>query len=221
MTEQIVVIGAGGFGRETLDVVEALIEAGADYHVAGVVDAGPREVDLERLAARGIRYCGTDEQWLSSAPRATRFIVAIGDPAVRERVADRLRAAGLLPLTVIHPRAVIGSMASIGDGVVVCAGAQVSTNVVLGDHVHLNPGCIIGHDSELASFVSVNPGAIVSGNVMVQPGALLGAGSTVLQGLTVGRDATVGAAACVTKDVVAGTTVVGVPARVLAGVGDS
>lgn len=215
MAERVVVIGAGGFGRETLDVVEACIAAGAPWQLAGVVDDGPRPVDLERLADRGVAFLGTEAEWLPTVTGDERFVVAIGSPAIRERVARRLTAAGLQAVTAVHPRAVIGSQARIGVGVVVTAGVQVSTNVTLGDHVHLNPASIIGHDAVLAPFVSVNPGAIVSGNVVVESAVLLGAGSVVLQGLTVGAGSTVGAAACATKDVAAGTTVVGVPARVL------
>lgn len=215
MPERIVVIGAGGFGRETLDVLEACIADGAPLELVGVVDDGAREVDLDRLAARGIPFLGTEAAWLPVAAGDERFVIAIGSPAIREKVAVRLTDAGLRATTLIHPRAVIGSQARIGTGVVVTSGVQISTNVGLGDHVHLNPASIVGHDAELMDFVSVNPGAIVSGNVVVESGVLLGAGSVVLQGLTVGAGATVGAAACVTKQVAAGTTVVGVPAREL------
>ncbi|MBN8205352.1 NeuD/PglB/VioB family sugar acetyltransferase [Microbacterium esteraromaticum] len=217
MTEQVVVVGAGGFGRETVDVVEAVISGGGGIALLGIVDANPREADLQQLSARGIAYLGTEEQWLPYAPTGSRFIVAIGNPRVRGAVADRLLEAGLHPITVIHPQAVIGSQATIGAGVVICAGVQVSTNVTLGDHVHLNPACIIGHDAELENCVSVNPGAIVSGNVRVRENTLLGAGSMVLQGLTIAAGTTVGAGACVTKDTRFGWTVAGVPARPMRG----
>lgn len=221
MTERIVIVGAGGFGRETLDVLEALIAAGEPWHLLGVVDAGPRQIDLDRLEARGIVYLGTDDEWLPTAAGDERFIVAIGSPAIRKRVTTSFADAGLRAATLIHPRAVIGSQSRIGEGVVVTSGVQVSTNVTIGDHTHLNPASILGHDATLAEYVSVNPGAIVSGNVVVETGVLLGAGSVVLQGLTVGAGATVGASACVTKDVSAGLTVVGVPARVLGEVSDA
>ncbi|QYM65216.1 MULTISPECIES: acetyltransferase [unclassified Microbacterium] len=171
MSERIIVIGAGGFGRETLDIVEALVAAGRDIDLVGVVDSGPSELDLGRLAERGIVYLGTEETWLPESSGDEHFVVAIGAPAVREIVVRRLSDAGLRAATLIHPRAVIGSRAQIGEGVVVASGVQVSTNVTLGDHVHLNPASVIGHDAALSDFVSVNPGAIVSGNVAVGPGS--------------------------------------------------
>lgn len=214
MTERIVVVGAGGFGRETLDVIEALIAVGEPLHILGVIDEDPRAADLAQLAARQIPYLGTEAEWLPGVTGQEHYVVAVGAPAVRRRVAVRFADAGLRAATLIHPTAVIGSQSRIGGGVVIASGVQVSTNVTIGAHVHLNPASVIGHDAVLSDFVSVNPGAIVSGNVFVATGALLGAGSVVLQGRAVGADATVGAAACVTKDVETGTTVVGVPAHV-------
>lgn len=215
MADRVVVLGAGGFGREALDVLEATIFAGNQAELLGVVDSGPSSLDLHRLAVRGIPYLGPEEEWLRSTVGDERFIIAIGDPRIRRAAALRFTAAGLLPISITHPRAVVGSQATIGDGVVIASGVQVSTNVTLGDHVHLNPGCIIGHDAALGEFVSVNPGAIVSGGVTAESTSLVGAGSIVLQGLTVGKDAIVGAGACVTRDIAPGTTVVGVPARPL------
>lgn len=213
MTEKIVVIGAGGFGRETLDVLYALVTSGADMRLLGVVDSGPRPDDLERLRRRRVPYLGTEVDWLASCSGQERFVVAIGDPSVREKVATRFEAAGLQAISLVHPRANIGTEVTIGRGVVISGGVQVSTNVSIGAHAQLNPGCIVGHDAVLNDYVSVNPGAIVSGNVRVASRVLLGAGSVVLQGISIGLGVVVGAAACVTKDVPEGHVVVGVPAN--------
>lgn len=214
MAEGIIVIGAGGFGRETLDVIEA-INAAAEapiWDVLGVIDDAPAETHLGRLRDRGIRPLGGMEQ-NRDRMGGVHYVVGIGSPSVRSKLAARAESWGARPGVLIHPAAVVGSRPRIEPGTVVCGGAQISTNVRLGRHAQVNPGAIIGHDSALEDFVSVNPGAIVSGEVTVGPGVLIGAGSVVLQGLTVGPGAIIGAAACVTKDVPAGAVMVGVPAR--------
>ncbi|MGP3535794.1 NeuD/PglB/VioB family sugar acetyltransferase [Microbacterium sp. RD1] len=214
MAEPIVVVGAGGFGRETLDVVDAINRAGAGpaWHVLGVVDDGPEPINLDRLIARGYRHLGDiSDVLVGLAPAA--YVVGIGDPNVRARIASKFDRRGWRAATLVHPSAVVGSSARIEPGVVICGGVQLSTNTRLGRHAHLNPGCIVGHDSNVGEFVSINPGAIISGDVTVETGVLVGAGATVLQGLRLGRGGVVGAGACVTRSTEQLQTVVGVPAR--------
>lgn len=210
----VVVIGAGGFGREVLDVLESLQQRSTThFDILGVIDDSPSSVSLSRMEDRGYPYLGRLDRWLERGI-AAMYIVAIGNPTVRKRICSTIESfESLEPFTVVHPSAVIGSAVRLGKGSVVCAGVNISTNVAVGDHVHLNPGVIIGHDSILHSFVSVNPGAIVSGDVMVDEESLLGAGAVVLQGLTVGAGSTVGAGAVVTRNVGTKVVVKGVPAR--------
>ena len=165
--ERVVVVGASGFGRECLDVLEAMAAAGSPVEVAGVVDDGPSELNAERLAARGVPYLGTVDEWLTSRGSDERYVLGIGSPEVRRRLVDRLEDAGARPFTAVHPSATFGASVVVGEGVVVCAGATISTNVRLGRHVHLNPHATVGHDAVLDDFVSVNPAAVISGEVTV------------------------------------------------------
>ena len=213
MSRGLVVIGAGGFGREALDVLEAVIDAGTEFRLLGVVDSGPSESNLARLRDRDVPFLGSEDAWLSVDRTGLSYVVGVGLPGPRERIAGRFDEAGLDPVTLIHPAAVIGTRTALGPGTVVCAGAQLSTNITMGRHVHVNPGAIVGHDAVIKDFASLNPGAVVSGDVLIEHGTLIGAGAVVLQGRRVGIGATVGAAACVVHDVAAGAVVKGVPAR--------
>lgn len=210
--ERVVVVGASGFGRECLDVLEAMAAAGTAVEVVGVVDDAPSESNLKRLAARGSAYLGTVEAWLGSAGPVERYVLGIGDPVVRRRLVSRLGEAGAQPFTAIHPSATFGACVVVEEGVVVCAGAAISTNVRLGRFVHVNPNATIGHDAILGKYVSVNPAAVVSGEVQVGEGSLVGAAATILQNLHVGECATVGAGAVLTKDLPDNVVAMGVPA---------
>ena len=211
--ERVVVVGASGFGRECLDVLEAMAAAGSPVEVAGVVDDGPSELNLERLAAAGFAYLGTVEEWLAAWRTRCRTCSGSAAREVRQTARGPSRGAGARPFTAIHPSAIFGAQVVVGEGVVVCAGATVSTNVRLGRHVHVNPNATIGHDAVLCDFVSVNPAAVISGEVTIGGGHPMGASATVLQNLAVGEGAIIGAASCGHEGHSAdGVVVKGVPA---------
>ncbi|GAA2043638.1 acetyltransferase [Yaniella flava] len=221
MSVEVVVIGAGGFGRETLDVIEAHnsdVRAQSKFEhlidVIGVADDLPSPQNLQRLEDRDYTYLGTvDEVVAKTSPM--RFILAIGAPKIKDLVDNKLLSVGWRALTVVHPAATVGTRCVLGEGSVICSGAQISTNARFGRHVHVNPNATIGHDTILEDYVSVNPGAVISGEVIVQRRTLVGAASVILQGLKIGHSGIIGASACVVKDMDPMATVVGVPARPL------
>lgn len=211
MVERLVVIGAGGFGRETLDVAEAINAASANgqvWEIVGVADDAPSDVNLERLAARSVTFLGS----IADLPSDVHVVIGVGSPQARSAITQKLDETAQFT-TLIHPTAVTGSQVTIGAGSVVCAGVSVGTNVTVGEQVHLNPHAVIGHDTSLGDFVSVNPNATISGDCTIDSGVLVGAAAVVLQGLRLAPNVLVGAAACVTKPVTQACTLVGVPAR--------
>lgn len=202
----LVIIGAGGFGRETVDVVRALGEDCA-WQLLGVVDDSPSVANLAKLKAMGVTFLGP----VSALPDGVDVVVAVGDPLNRREIVARVSPThGFASL--IHPSTVWGRELVHGPGLVVLGGVCVGSGVTLGAHVHLNAHAVIGHDARLEDHVSVNPNATVSGNVVVGEGTLIGAASVVLQGLTIAERSVVGAAACVVRDVDTPSTVIGVPA---------
>ena len=60
-------MGAGGFGRETIDLVESLNAAARDlseepaWRLLGVVDDNPNEKNLARLRATAVPFLGRTE----------------------------------------------------------------------------------------------------------------------------------------------------------------
>lgn len=214
MAEALVVIGAGGFGREVLDVVDAINAQAAEpvWAVAGVVDDNPSEENLARLKRRGVEFLGATEELLQR-PKAVHYAVGVGSPRVRRMLADRCDAAQHRAATLVHPTATQGVDVEMGEGSIICAGVRLTTNIRLGRHVHLNLNVTVGHDTRLGNFVSVNPLASISGDCQIGDEVLIGVAGVILNGLTIGRGSTVGGSACVVKDVPHDLIVKGVPAK--------
>lgn len=210
MTTPLVVVGAGGFGREVLDVIDAVNRNAPTFHVVGVVDDALQSSEL--LKRRGVAHLGPVERLRDVD---AMFVVGIGDPHTRAVVADLAHAWGREAVTLVHPAATMGFDVSLGAGTVVTAGVRITTNVVIGRHVHLNLNATIGHDAILGNCVTINPGATISGKAVVEDEVTIGTNAAVIQGVHLGRGAIVGAGAAVVRDVPPGVTAVGVPAKPL------
>lgn len=192
------IVGAGGFGRETLDACVA-----AQQPVAGFLD------DDEALQEAAVHDHVVRSPGSVSDGEA---VVAVASPTARMRLVERLQGTVRWG-AVTHPSAVLTPRTDLGEGVIILALSFLSSDVQLGDHVQVNYGVSVGHDTTVAAATTFLPGARVAGGVRLGERCLLGANSTVLQGLRIGDGATVGAGAVVTEDVPDGATVVGIPAR--------
>ena len=205
---ELVIVGAGGHGRETLDIVEAINAVEPTWAFAGFVDDG--EIIADRLERRDASLLGTTE---ILADTDLHYVVGIGSPAVRAKLDEQLTAWGRTAATLIHPAATLASDNRISDGVLLAAGARVTTNVTLGRHVHLNVNAVVSHDCVVGDYTTLSPGSLVNGDVQIGTGVFLGTGAIITPGVTIGDHAVIGAGAVVVRDVPPGVTVKGVPGR--------
>lgn len=215
MTRPIVIVGAGGHGREVLQLIRDIDATGAapGWDCLGFL------VDAAYLAQApatvgGLPVLG-DLSWLAARPEVA-VAVAIGAPAARRRMVRHIQAQGAHAFPVlVHPRAWIGANVTLGEGTLVCAGAMLTVDIRVGAHVHLNVASTLAHDDVLEDFVTLSPGVHLAGNVVLGQGAELGTGCAVIPRCTVGAWSVLGAGAVVTGAIEADCTAVGAPARVV------
>jgi sugar O-acyltransferase (sialic acid O-acetyltransferase NeuD family) len=205
------VVGTGGLAREMAQLASQI----GTWDLIGFVSDGSQPLGMRVGPGRIV---ATDEALFLEDPDAD-VVVGIGRPAARLAAGRHLSAANRLRFpTLMHPSARCDpSDVEMGRGNVITAGCVFTVAIVANDFNLFNWQTTVGHDARLGAGNVLNPAVNVSGGVVIGDAVLIGTGAQVLEGRTVADGATVGAGAVVTRDVAAGTTVVGVPARLLAG----
>lgn len=195
---RLLIVGAGGHAKVVIDAAE---EAG--FEIAGVVGTAS---DAPEVLGHRVSLDGEDVP-------ADGFIVAIGDNAVRARRFADCIAAGLVPVSVVHPSSIIGRDVAIGGGAFLAAGVIVNAGARIGADTILNTGCSVDHDCVIGDHCHVGPQVAVCGAVRLGEGVLLGVGSCASPGTSVGAWSVVGAGAAVVGDLPSLTLCVGLPAH--------
>lgn len=211
--DQIIIVGTGGFARELFwHLEENLLHDKVHYQIAGFIGK-------EFANGSGQTLCGVpilgDDNWAfeNLTNDQYQYLIGIGSPRIREVIAGDYSSQGFKAFALIPERANISGPVELGPGSVICPGASLTTDILIGAHVHINLNVTLGHDCVIGDYVTIYPGANISGNVWIRKGAEIGSGAVILPGIEIGKGAKVGAGAVVLENVPAGETWVGVPAR--------
>lgn len=213
MAQRLLIVGAGGFGREVLAWAEdiARAEVFPRWREVAFLDANP---DALRGYELGAPVVGDPATY---APLAgDRFACAIGDPATKLSVCRSLRERGAAFVSLIHPTALVGPRTRLGEGVVLCPGATVTVDATLGDFVALNARAGVGHDAVLGDGCTVSAYCDITGQCRLGEGVFLGTHAVMLPRSVAGDYAKIAAGSVVYRRAPAGATVSGAPAKRLA-----
>lgn len=205
----LVIVGAGGHAREMLALVDDLNTERARWKVRGFVDD---RAALVGTTVASLPVLGTTHE-LAEGRFGREYVLGIGSPVAKRRLAERLDRAGLGAPTLVHPTVVRGPRVALGRGALVAAGAVLTCDVAVGDFVTVNVGCTLSHDVTVEDFATLAPRVSLTGAVRVGSGADVGVGVVTVQGVRIGEWSVIGAGAVVTAHLPADCTAVGVPAR--------
>lgn len=210
--KEIVILGAGDFGKEVAWLIEDINKVRPTYIVLGYLDDDEKKIHQKLNGYECLGSVGYLTE-LNKNHHACA-VIATQDGNVRRKFVDMFSDFDDWE-TLIHPSVNISDSSTVGKGCIICANNNISVNTRIGNHVIMNLSVTMGHDCEIGDFVSVMSGSVVSGHVTIKDGAYLGSNSTVIPGMTVGDHTKVGAGSVVIRNVKDGLTVMGVPATVL------
>jgi sugar O-acyltransferase (sialic acid O-acetyltransferase NeuD family) len=207
--QPVVVYGAGGYGRETVQLIEDINAHRARWDLIGYIDDDPSTHGRE---INGLPVVGGLE-WLNSEGRNVRIALGVGSPTAKRRIVARVGSDNQRFITIVHPTVRLCRWLEIGPGTSIAAGTMLTVNIRIGAFVSVNRVCNISHDCRVGDFATVAPATNLSGGVELGTGCEVGSGVTTIEGVRVGEWAIVGAGAVVACDLPANCTAVGVPAR--------
>jgi len=206
---RIVIVGAGGFGREVLQWARDAWPEQAS-RVGGFLSDDPHRLDGFKTGAAILSAVG------NYRPAAGDYLLlGIGVPYSRRRVAEQLLAWDARFLTLVHPRAIVAPTASIGHGAIICPFAIVSDSAELGRFVLANYHASFGHDAAAGEYAVLSPYATLGGGARIDEEVFLGLHASVGPGIAVGARSKVSANSCVLSATPADSLVYGVPGRVV------
>ncbi len=210
MGKKIVLIGAGGFGREVARIIESINRNTKQYELLGFLDDGPQF--NQNSVVRGYPWLGKTD-WILDHKDDVVCNCTVGDAATKAKIMSRLMDQGVQFETIIAPTAGIAEETEIGPGCVFYWNAGISVDCKVGTGVLLNDGVKLGHDVVIGDYTSIMPGTRISGGCIIGEQVNIGGQAFIIPGKKVGDRARIAAGSIVFSNVRAGTTVLGNPAK--------
>jgi sugar O-acyltransferase (sialic acid O-acetyltransferase NeuD family) len=212
--KKIIIFGAGGFGREVVELISQINSKQLTWEILGYIDDGI-EIGKE---FNGYKVLGGLAYLNENISEDTALVLAIGNPKTKEKIISKINNANIYYPVLIHPNVVMPSIdkdISIGEGSIICAFTFISLNVVIGKHVLINVNCTVGHDAVIGNYSCLMPNVNVSGEVILGDRTYGGVGAKIINQVNVVPDVTIGAGSVVIKSIEVSGTVMGVPARMI------
>ena len=208
--EKLVIVGAGGLGREVKVLVEKINESSNKplYNIEGFYDD---DNDLPDNIG-GLPLLGNIEQ-LKNRDDNLSIAISISYPEIRKKIIQNLKKDNFDFPNLIHPTVEISEGVSIGVGNILTFNCFLSCNVTLGDFNFLNTFVSVGHDTHISNLNVLMPRTQISGGVYIGNGNFFGMNSAIVQSKTIGNNNIINSYTFLTKSIKDNRKYFGIPGR--------
>ena len=208
--KDLIIIGAGGFGREVQWLIERINENKKEWNLLGYIDDN---MDCG-TSINGYSVLGGLEYLSNFNDHKGNIVCAVGNSIIRRNLMNRIEMTyNIETPNIIDPSVKLSKHVKLGKGNIVCADSILTVDIDIKDYCILNLDCTVGHDCIFDSFVTVYPSVNISGNVNIGKCVELGTGSHIIQGIDICDNVVVGAGATVIRNIDEKGTYVGSPVK--------
>ena len=205
--KELIIVGAGGCGREVLQWVKDINRDSKQWSIKGFIDDNLNALEKINCSHQVI---GTIKDWTPSKEEV--FACGLGNPATKLVVVEQLKSKGAVFTSIIHRSSIIADNAVIGEGVIIYPNAFVSCNTKIGSFVTLLMSAV-GHDAAIGDYTTISAFCDITGYVNVGQGVFMGSHVTIIPNMIIGDGAYLGAGSVVVTPIKPNIKVMGNPAR--------
>ena len=206
--KDIIIYGAGGFGREVNVLIKQINSLKETYNVLGFVDDNP---EILNKNVNGLKVLGGIE-YLLTFDKPVVVAVAIITKSKETIVNRLLQNKNLIFNNLIHPQIYWDDTNVIGSGNILCHGMNITCNVVIGDFNLFNGKVGLGHDVNIGSYNLFGPNSFIAGEVTIANNNTFSMNSSVIQQKKIGSYNVINLNSVVIRNIKDNGTYFGVPA---------
>lgn len=205
----LVIIGAGGCGREVLQWANDVNKQQNLWNIKGFIND-----DLSALDGKTCDYGIISTIDSYTICDNDLFICAIGDSHSRKMISEKMTSRGAKFTSIIHPSAVIADTSRIGTNVIIYPFSVISDNTEISDGCIINMYSSVAHDSVVKEYCTISAHCDITGRCEVGAYTFMGTSSKMIPGTHIGEDVYICAGSTVFSRIRKGKKVIGNPAKI-------
>lgn len=206
--KNLIIIGAGGMGREIFDLATTCAGHNKDYVIKGFLDDNTSALDNYRGYAKILSKI---ESYLPEPNDV--FVSSMGNVKQKARCIELVIAKGGQFISLVHPQAEIGKNTILGPGCILLKNAYVGADCIIGSHVLIQISAVVGHDVNIGNYSRLDCNVVCVGGSKLEELVTVHTSTVINQNVVVEKGSTVGANSFVIRKVRANTSVFGSPAK--------
>lgn len=208
---KLIILGAGGFGREILETISEInSHTNNSYEVLGFLEQGASRNSGKLI--RDLPVFGDIDFIKEIDTNEVKFVAAIGRSAWRQNAVKVAKQYGANFINIYHPNSFVSKWNTIGEGAIIQSQCILQCDIKIGSFFVANDNVAIGHDTVIGNFVHVNPNVNIAGGTIIGDDVFIGVKATILTS-NIGSGSIIGACSLITKDVPPNMIAKGIPAK--------